>query len=112
MDTESLNSKKTISISSKNQITIPKKIIEYLGFGKEATIKIIGNSLIVTPIKETTGEFSEQILSELIEEGYSGVSLLEEFKIRQSQIRPAVLRMLAEIKKEDCVKFSEVFEDD
>ncbi|MDR3259939.1 MAG: YwpF-like family protein [Fusobacteriaceae bacterium] len=65
----------------------------------------------MTPIKETTGEFSEQILSELIAEGYSGMPLLEEFKNRQNKIRPAVLKMLDEIKKEDCVKLSEVFED-
>ena len=36
---------KVISISAKNQITIPKKLMEFLGFGKEARIKTDGNSL-------------------------------------------------------------------
>ena len=41
---------KVISISAKNQITIPKKLMEFLGFGKEARIKTDGNSLILSLI--------------------------------------------------------------
>ena len=39
---------------------------------------------------DTAGEFSEQILEELVAEGYSVESLLKEFKKRRSEVRPAV----------------------
>lgn len=40
------------------------------------------------------GEFAEQILAELIDEGLSGEALLSKFKERQAQIRPAAEAML------------------
>ena len=45
-----------------------------------------------------SGEFAEQILKELIDEGYSGYELLDEFRIRQAKVRPAVEAMLEEAK--------------
>ena len=45
MSANILEMDKIISISSKNQITIPEKLMEFLGFGKEAKIKTDGNSL-------------------------------------------------------------------
>ena len=51
--------------------------------------------LIIEPAKPSGGgEFAEQILSELISEGYSGQELLTEFKRRQNKVRPAVEKML------------------
>lgn len=43
-----------------------------------------------------SSEFDDLILKELIDEGYSGSKLLEEFRIRRSKIRPAVEAMLEE----------------
>ena len=43
-----------------------------------------------------SGEFAEQILKELIDEGYSGYELLDEFRVRQAKVRPAVEAMLEE----------------
>ena len=45
-----------------------------------------------------SGEFAEQILKELIDEGYSGYELLDEFRVRQAKVRPAVEAMLEEAK--------------
>lgn len=42
------------------------------------------------------GAFAEQILAELIASGLTGNVLLEEFRKKQSQVRPAVKRMIAE----------------
>ncbi len=42
------------------------------------------------------GDFAEQILSNLIAEGYSGNELLEQFKKEQGQVRSAVEAMLGE----------------
>lgn len=43
-----------------------------------------GNELVLRPVKEnTSGEFAEQILADLIRQGYSGEELLEKFKQTQ-----------------------------
>lgn len=88
--------RKVLSISPKRQITIPQRFYKALGFGDEAECVVRGDELIIRPVKTVTGgEFSEQILAELIDEGLSGTELLEEFKKRQVQIRPAAEAMLA-----------------
>ena len=92
----SMESKK-VSISSKRQITIPQKFFTLLGFNTEAECIMRGNELGLRPVKEnTSGEFAEQILADLIRQGYSGEELLEKFKQTQRKIRPAVEAMLAE----------------
>lgn len=93
-------SRKVLTISSKRQITIPQKFYRLLGFGNEAECVVNGDELIIRPIRDNYGgEFAEQILTELINEGYSGDILLREFKKRQSQVRPAVEEMLANAEK-------------
>ena len=47
-------------------------------------------------MKEMQGEFAEQILEELIEEGYSGPELLSKFREKSKKIRPAVESLIAE----------------
>ena len=92
----SMESKK-VSISSKRQITIPQKFFTLLGFNTEAECIMRGNELVLRHVKEnTSGEFAEQILADLIRQGYSGEELLEKFKQTQRKIRPAVEAMLAE----------------
>ena len=91
---------KKISISAKRQITIPQKFFTTLGFGEEAECVMRGNELVIRPVKEqSSGEFAEQILADLISKGYSGNELLEQFRQTQKQIRPAVQNILAEAKK-------------
>lgn len=48
---------------------------------------------------DAEGEFAEQILAELIEEGFTGDELLSEFKKRQAKVRPAVESVLSEAKE-------------
>ena len=87
--------RKVLSISSKRQITITQKFYQTLGFGNEAECIVHGNELIIRPVKTVSGgEFAEQILAELIDEGLSGEALLSKFKERQAQIRPAAEAML------------------
>lgn len=89
--------RKTISISSKRQVTIPQKFFDALGFSREAECIFNGNELVIRPMREQSGgEFAEQILAELVAKGYSGNELLEKFKEEQRKVRPAVLDMIAE----------------
>lgn len=96
MSADILKLNKTIAISSKNQITIPSKIMEFLGFGKEAKIRTDGNSLIITPVREDNFNFSDLILEDLIKEGYEGENLLKEFKLRTGKIKPALDKIIKE----------------
>ncbi len=91
---------KKLSISAKRQITIPQKFFTMLGFDTEAECTVRGNELIIRPVRNNTGgEFAEQILADLIAQGYSGNDLLEHFKKAQGQIRPAMETMLMEAEK-------------
>ena len=91
---------KRVSISAKRQITIPQKFFTLLGFDTEAECMVRGNELVIRPVKANTGgEFAEQILADLIGQGYSGNELLQHFKQAQNQVRPAVSKMIEEAKK-------------
>lgn len=88
---------KTIRISEKRQLTIPQKFYEALGFSTEAECILRGNEIILRPVKEQSGgEFAEEILADLIEQGLSGDQLLDEFKKAQKKVRPAVEAMLTQ----------------
>lgn len=92
-----ISDKKRVSISSKRQITIPQKYYTLLGFEDTAECVVRGNELVIRPVHSNSGgEFSEQILADLIAEGLTGNDLLEKFRERQTQVRPAVEAMIAE----------------
>ena len=57
------------------------------------------NNTIYQNENPLNGEFEEQIIDELITEGYSDEELLIEFQDRQSKIRPAVESMIDSAKK-------------
>jgi hypothetical protein len=57
----------------------------------------MNKELVIRPVKENiSGDFSAEILEELIKKGYSGQKLLNEFKIMQDKVCPAVELMLSE----------------
>ncbi|WP_303824905.1 AbrB/MazE/SpoVT family DNA-binding domain-containing protein [Ruminococcus flavefaciens] len=92
--------KKRVRISSKRQITIPQTYFTMLGFEDAAECVVRGNELIIRPVhNSSSGDFSEQILADLIKEGFTGNELLEKFRERQAQVRPAVEAMIAEAEK-------------
>ena len=89
--------RKTIRISEKRQITIPQKFFQQLGFESEAECSMEGDALVIRPVyRGNSGEFAEEILADLIAQGYSGDALLMAFKSEQRKIRPAVERMIEE----------------
>jgi bifunctional DNA-binding transcriptional regulator/antitoxin component of YhaV-PrlF toxin-antitoxin module len=89
-----------ICISAKRQITIPQKFYDMLGFDNEAECIVHGNELIIRPVKETAGgEFAEQILADLIAQGFQGEELLARFKEAQRKVRPAVEAMLRDAER-------------
>ena len=92
--------RKTVSISQKRQITIPKKFFTKLGFGDEAECFLRGDELVIRPLQPYySGEFSEQILADLIFQGYEGEALLAKFREAQKAVRPAVASLVEEAQK-------------
>lgn len=87
---------KRIKISSKRQVTIPAKYYMGLGLADEVDCIYTDNMLILLPVKSHDSAFSEEILADLIEQGYEGKDLLEEFKKVNKQIRPAVEQLIKE----------------
>ena len=88
--------RRRINISSKRQITIPVKYYEALGLSKELECIYANDMLILTPVRKDDPAFAEEILSDLIKEGYSGEKLLTEFKKTNRKIRPAVEKLIEE----------------
>jgi hypothetical protein len=65
--------RKIISISTKRQLTIPQKYFELLGFQNEAECILQNGGMLIRPVRNVNdGEFAEQILADLIQEGYMG----------------------------------------
>lgn len=88
--------KKRISVSQKRQITIPIEFYNSVGIDKEVECYVQNNAIVIRPVRDSGGEFDEQILSDLIAQGLSGQELLDKFKETRRQIRPAVESLLDE----------------
>lgn len=93
---EKLMEKRRIHISSKRQITIPSKYYEGLGLSNEVDCIYTDKMLILTPARNESTAFAEEILTDLISQGYSGQILLNEFKRVSRQVRPAIEKLIEE----------------
>ena len=98
-DSKLLPTQKKVTISSKRQFTIPQKFYTELGFDTEAICTLGDGFLVIQPVKSNLNdEFSEEILADLIVEGYSGEELLIEFKKRRSNLKQGIDGVLKEAK--------------
>jgi len=88
--------RKIISVSVRRQLTIPQKYYDALGFDNEAECILQDGGLFIRPVKVDGGEFSEQILADLISQGYGGQELLLKFKEYSRAVRPAVRKLIDE----------------
>jgi len=111
-----IREQKRIKITSKRQLTIPQKYYAELGFDKEAMCTMGDGFLIIQPVANaSSGEFAEEILADLIKEGFSGQKLLDEFKARQAKVRPGVEAMLEAARavahgKGEYASYEDIFE--
>lgn len=107
--------KKRIAVSQKRQITIPIEFFNSVGIGKEVECYVQNNAIVIRPVRESIGEFDEQILADLISEGLSGEELLVRFKEERKKIRPAVEGLISEARlaaegKGEYVTYEDVFD--
>lgn len=76
-----------VKISSKRQITIPAKLYREMGFKDYAALRWTKDGLLIQPLKvEDDDDLTESILRYLIEQGYEGEELIEQYKIVKPQM--------------------------
>lgn len=90
---------KIISISENRQITIPKEYFDKLNLGSKAECFFENDSIIIRPFIRYEKDFSQDILKELVSEGYTGQELLDEFGHRTKEISYAIEKLKEEGEK-------------
>jgi bifunctional DNA-binding transcriptional regulator/antitoxin component of YhaV-PrlF toxin-antitoxin module len=88
--------RKIISVSPKRQITIPLKLYKRLNLGNEVECYVENGALVIRPVPSDTGEFSLEILKDLVDQGYSGDELVRKFAEQSDNLKKAIGRMLDE----------------
>lgn len=108
------NAKKVrrVMVSSKRQISIPKDFYDAIGLGNEITMELLNNRLIIRPVREASDDFSEEILSDLIDEGYNGDELKKAFAERRAMLTPAVDHLIKDARNSKSYdSFEDMLED-
>ena len=75
----------------------------------------MGNENLIGVIEMITGEFDEEILADLINQGYEGNALLDKFKEIRAKVPDAMEKMLNDLIEQFGGEFytmKEVFDDD
>lgn len=103
---------KKVSVSLNHQITIPETFVDALGIGNEVTVELLNDRLIIRPVKEESDDFSDEILSDLIDEGYEGEELKKAFSKRRAQIPDAIDKLIEEARTSKSYEsFEEMLDD-
>lgn len=88
--------RKIINVSRKRQITIPLKFYRKLGLENEVECFLKDDAIVIRPVYRDSGEFSVEILKDLIARGYAGDELVKEFEEQNKNIKHAVGNLLEE----------------
>lgn len=88
-----------IRVSKKRQITIPLQYFNQLNLGDEVECSLENNALVIKPLVRDTGEFSVEILKDLVSKGLSGDELVREFEEQSKYLPLAISNMLDEADK-------------
>src|SRR5699024_11126951 len=87
---------KKVSVSLNHQITIPETFVDALGIGNEVTVELLNDRLIIRPVKEESEDFSKEILSDLVDEGYEGEELKKAFSKKTEQLLNDINQLIHE----------------
>ena len=83
--------RKIISVSKKRQITIPLKYYKHLGLDNEVECTLEDGAIVIRPLNRDSGEFSVEILKDLISQGYSGDELVKNLKPKAKILKKLLL---------------------
>jgi|LSQX01.1.fsa_nt_gb bifunctional DNA-binding transcriptional regulator/antitoxin component of YhaV-PrlF toxin-antitoxin module len=87
---------KVISVSKKRQITIPLEFYDELKLGNEVECLLVGEKIVIQPLRRDTSDFSVEILKDLLYQGYSGKELLIKFEEQSKDIKGAIEKLREE----------------
>jgi len=99
-------SNRRVKISKQRQISIPKEFYEALNLDDEAIVEFTGKEIIIKPVEHEVVDFSEDILKDLIDQGYGGQDLIKEFSRVKSNIPRALDLMKREAMEQPSVEGS------
>lgn len=108
--------RKTIRVSKKRQITIPKDFFEQLNLSNEVECSLEDGAIVIRPIRRHTGDdFSVEILKELVSLGFSDQELVQQFQIERANFKKAIQRMITDTDKladgtVQGAEFADIFE--
>ena len=91
-----LMDRKIINVSQKRHITMPLQFYKHLHLGSEVVCMLEDGKIIIQPLHRGPGEFSVEILKDLVSQGYSGDELVKQFETQSKNIKKAVINMLEE----------------
>lgn len=104
---------KRVAVSSKRQISIPKEFYDDLRIRDEIIMEKIHNNLVIRPVGYDNHEdFTEEILSDLIAEGYPKKELVAKLKERREKMQPSLDRLIADADNEETMTIDSLFTDD
>lgn len=103
---------KKVAVSSKRQIAIPKEFFDAIGIEKEIIMELNDGVISIKPVRTHTDDFSEEILADVIQEGFTGNDILKEFQRRKNMIRPAISQMIKEATSTKPTSIDDLFGDD
>lgn len=103
---------KKVAVSSKRQIAIPKEFFDAIGIEKEIIMELNDGVIQIKPVRTHTDDFSEEILADVLEEGFTGNDILKEFQRRKNMIRPAISQMVKEALESEPTSLDDLFGDD
>lgn len=94
---------KRVKISKERHIRIPKKFYDSLNVSDEVYVELTGKSIIIRPITAEIVDFSEYILRDLMNEGYTGEKLITKFKELKTNIPYSLNQMIKETEHEPII---------
>lgn len=105
---------KRVAISTKRQVCIPKEFYDALDLDNELIMELYGNQIAIKRPHGDFDDFSNEILKDVIHEGFKGEDIIREFECRKERIRPALRSLIAEAKEtaEPVENIDDLFEDD
>lgn len=104
---------KRVAVSSKRQISIPKEFYDDLDIKDEIIMEKINNNLVIRPANYDNHEdFTEEILRDLIAEGYPKDELVDKLKERREKMQPALERLIADTNQDESTTIDQLFADD
>ncbi|MBP1970324.1 bifunctional DNA-binding transcriptional regulator/antitoxin component of YhaV-PrlF toxin-antitoxin module [Virgibacillus natechei] len=92
-----------VKVSKQRQISIPRDFYDALDLDDEAIVEYTGKEIVIRPAVFEDVDFSEDILKDLVKQGYSGDELIEEFSRIKSKIPKAMDYMKREAMEQPIV---------